>query len=62
MLLATYISWYLLPLAAVVSLVYNTSRYEHPPKILRRSGKTFVTILICMALILALLFALSYNL
>ena len=62
MLLATYISWYLLPLAAVISLVYNTSRYEYPPKILRRSVKTFVTILVCMALILALLFALSYNL
>lgn len=62
MLLATYISWYLLPLAAVISLVYNTSRYEYPPKILRRSVKTFVTILVCMGLILALLFALSYNL
>ena len=62
MLLATYISWYLLPLAAVISLVYNTSRYEYPPKILRRSVKTFVTILVVMALILGLLIALSYNL
>lgn len=62
MLLATYLSWYLLPLAAIISLVYNTSRYEYPPKILRRSAKTFITILVCMALILALLMALSYNL
>ena len=62
MLLATYISWYLLPLAAVISLVYNTSRYEHPPKILKRSLKTFMTILIVMALILGVLVALSYNL
>lgn len=62
MLLATYISWYLLPLAAIISLVYNTSRYEHPPKILRRTTKTFLTILFFMALILGLLVALSYNL
>jgi hypothetical protein len=62
MLLATYISWYLLPLAAVISLVYNTSRYEHPPRILRRAVKTFVTIIVCMAAILLLLMALSYNL
>ena len=62
MLLATYLSWYLLPLAAVISLVYNTSRYEHTPRILRRAARTFVTIIVCMGLILLLLVALSYNL
>jgi hypothetical protein len=62
MLLATYISWYLLPLAVVISLVYNTSRFEHPPRILRRAVKTFATIIVCMAAILLLLMALSYNL
>jgi hypothetical protein len=62
MLLATYLSWYLLPLAAIISLVYNTSRYEHPPRILRRSGRMFVTIIVCMALILGVLMLLSYNL
>jgi len=62
MLLATYISWYLLPLAAVISLVYNTSRYEYPPRILKRAVRTFVTIIVCMGLILCVLVALSYNL
>ena len=62
MLLATYISWYLLPLAAIISLVYNTSRYEHPPKILQRSTRMFVMILFFMAVILGILVALSYNL
>jgi hypothetical protein len=62
MLLGTYITWYLLPLAAVISLVYNTTRYEYPPRILRRAARTFVTILVCMGLILLLLMALSYNL
>lgn len=56
------ITWYLLPLAAAVSLVWTTSRYESPEVILKRSVRLFVQILLFMALILGVLFVLSYNL
>ncbi|MGD9854952.1 MAG: hypothetical protein AB7U20_08365 [Planctomycetaceae bacterium] len=56
------ITWYLLPLAAVISLVYNASRYEDRARILRQAGKTLVTILFFMAVILGVLILLSYNL
>jgi hypothetical protein len=42
--------------------VWNASRYESAEVILRRSLKMFVQILFFMALILCVLFALSYNL
>lgn len=56
------ITWYLLPLAAAISLVYNASRYEETGRILRQAGRTFVTILFFMAVILGVLIALSYDL
>ena len=56
------ITWYLLPLAAAISLVWNASRYEATEMILRRSGRMFVQILIFMTIILAALIALSYKL
>lgn len=56
------ITWYLLPLAAVISLVYNASRYEDATRIIRQAAKTFVTILFFMAVILGVLILLSYNL
>jgi len=55
------ITWYLFPLAAAVSLVWNTSRYEFTPLILQRSLKLFLQIILFMAVILAVLFALSYG-
>ena len=55
------VSWFLLPLAAVISLVYSASRYELPERILHRAGRLFVTILLFMALIFCLLLALSFN-
>ena len=55
------ITWYLLPLAAAISLVWNASRYESTSLILKRSGRMFVQILIFMAIILGVLVALSYN-
>jgi hypothetical protein len=58
----TNITWYLLPLAAAISLVYNASRYEDSARILRQAGKTFLTILFFMAVILGVLYVLSYNL
>lgn len=56
------LTWYLLPLAAVISLVYNATRYESPTRILRRSLKLFIQVMIGMAIILGVLMALSFNL
>ncbi len=56
------ITWHLLPLAAAISLVYNASRYEAPARILQRSAKHFVMILLILAMILGVLVALSYKL
>lgn len=54
------IVWYLLPLAAVISLVYSASRYELPEKILRRAGRLSVHILLFMAAFFVVLYALSF--
>jgi len=59
---SSHASWYLLPLALAVSLVYSATRFEYPPQILRRSARLFVTILVSMAALFALLFLLSWNL
>lgn len=56
------VTWFLLPLAASVSLVWNCSRYESPEVILRRSGKMFLQILFFMAIILVVLVLLSFRL
>lgn len=54
--------WYLPPLAAVISLVYNASRFEMPSKILSRSIRLFLEIMIFMAIIMAVLYFLSFGL
>ncbi len=56
------VTWFLFPLAAGVSLVWNASRFESTELILRRSGKMFLQIIVIMAVILGVLAALSYNL
>jgi prolipoprotein diacylglyceryltransferase len=56
------VTWYLMPLAAVISLVYNASRYELPSKILARSLRLFFTILLCMGAMFAALWFLSFGL
>jgi hypothetical protein len=58
----THASWYLLPLALTVSLVYSATRFEHWPQILRRSVRLFCTIIVSMAILFAVLFLLSWNL
>ncbi|HVJ87152.1 MAG TPA: hypothetical protein VM452_15965 [Caulifigura sp.] len=55
-------TWLAIPLAAVVSLVWNTSRFEEPRCILARSMRMFLTLMIFMALIGGALFLLSHNL
>lgn len=56
------VTWYLLPLAMVVSLVYSASRFELPDRILRRSLTLFLQIIGCMGGIFFALWLLSYGL
>lgn len=55
-------TWYLFPLAAVISLVYSASRYELPDAIVKRAARLFVTILVFMTIVLGVLVVLSWNL
>ncbi len=56
------VTWYLLPLALVISLVYSASRYELPERILRKAGRLFVTIMVFMSVVFAILLVLSRKL
>lgn len=56
------VSWYLLPLAAVISLVYSASRYEVPAKIVNRAARLFCQIVGGMAALFAVLWVLSFGL
>lgn len=62
LLATTNVTWYLLPLAMVVSLVYSASRFERTEKILRRGFRLFLQILSLMFAVLALLWLFSLNL
>ncbi|WP_339732952.1 hypothetical protein [uncultured Gimesia sp.] len=53
---------YLIPLLAVISLVYNATRYEIPQVIIRRSIRFFFTAIIIMGGLMTLLALLSWNL
>ncbi len=55
-------SWYLIPLAGAISLVYSASRFEMTDRVLRRAGRLFVTIVGFMLLVLAVLWGLSIAL
>lgn len=56
------VSFYLLPLAAVISLVYSASRYEIPEKILTRALKLFLQIVGFMAAVFVVLWFFSFGL
>ncbi len=56
------VTWFLLPLAAVISLVYSASRYELPERILNRAGRLFLHILLFMFAVFVLLYVLSIGL
>jgi hypothetical protein len=49
------INIYLLPLAVAISLVYGASRYEDADRIWKKSLRTFVTIVVFMAVVLGIL-------
>lgn len=53
---------YLIPLLAVISLVYNATRYEIPQIIIQRSVRFFFTAIIIMGALMTLLALLSWNL
>ena len=53
---------YLIPLLAVISLVYNATRYEIPEIIIKRSIRFFFTAIIIMGALMTLLAVLSWNL
>jgi hypothetical protein len=56
------LTWYLLPLAAAISLVYSATRYESTPRIINRALRLFLQVLFFMGVILAVLLALSIGL
>jgi len=58
----TNLTWFLFPLAAVISLVYSASRYEMPERILKRALKHFITIILVMSTLIAVLMYLSFHL
>jgi hypothetical protein len=53
------ITWYLIPLAIVVSLVYSASRFELPDRILRHATGCFIRIVVLMGLVGVFLLLLS---
>ena len=59
---AVNVTWYLFPLAVVISLVYSASRYELSEAVFKRAARLFVTILVFMAIVLGALVLLSRNL
>ena len=55
------VTWYLLPLAMIISLVYSASRFELPDRILRRAIWLFPQIIGFMGIVFAVLWVLSYK-
>jgi len=62
LLAADNVLWYLLPLAIVISLVYSASRFELRERIIQRSVRLFLQIMLFMGAVFAVLFVLSDGL
>lgn len=56
------VTWYLLPMAMAISLVYSASRYELPERILSRAVRLFLQIVGFMGLAFLILWVLTYGL
>lgn len=56
------VTWYMLPLALAISLVYSASRFELPEYILSRALRLFLQILGFMGAAFAVLWVLTYGL
>ena len=59
LLASSNISWHVIPLSLVISLVYSASRYEMSERILSRAFGLFIRILLFMAAAFALLWVLD---
>ena len=55
------VTWYLLPLAMAISLVYSASRYELPDRILGRAIRLFLQIVGFMGAAFLVLWVLTYG-
>ena len=55
-------TWYVLPLAGAISLVYSASRYELTERVLKRAARLFLTITGFMSVVFVILWLLSANL
>lgn len=62
MLAQVNVTWYMLPLAMAISLVYSASRYELPEYILYRAFRLFLQIVFFMGTAFAILWLLTYGL
>lgn len=56
------VTWYMVPLAMAISLVYSASRYELPEYILQRAFRLFLQIVGFMCVAFAILWVLTYGL
>jgi hypothetical protein len=56
------VTWYMLPLAMAISLVYSASRYELPEYILGRALRLFLQIVGFMGAAFVILWLLTYGL
>ncbi len=56
------VTWYLLPLAMAISLVYSASRFELPERILNRAVRLFLQIVGFMGAAFLILWVLTYGL
>lgn len=56
------VTWYMLPLALAISLVYSASRYELPEHILWRAFRLFLQIVGFMGAAFLILWFLTYGL
>lgn len=56
------VTWYMVPLALAISLVYSASRYELPEYILSRALRLFLQILGFMGGAFVILWILTYGL
>ena len=56
------VTWYIVPLAGVISLVYSATRFESRDRILSRALHLFLQILFFMGIVLVVLYLLSFRL
>lgn len=56
------VSWHMIPMAAIISLVYSATRVELPEAILNRAARLFGTIIMFLGIVFAVLWVFSLGL